>query len=142
MNMPGYHENNPLRFACTGCGACCIGRKDDYVLVNRGEADAIQLFLGLSRDWFRRRYLTKLDHGEYGINLGPDGRCPFLNADDMCSIYTIRPRQCRSYPFWPEIVNNATSWSTEARRCEGIDRGHIVSRQKIHAMLALDDCLD
>lgn len=112
-----------LRFECTGCGRCCFGGDDDYVLVNTGEAEAIRRHLGLSRSWFRRRYLVRLeDDVRYGIALRA-GRCVFLGADLRCSIYSVRPVQCRTYPFWPELVESARAWRREAKRCEGIGRG-------------------
>jgi Fe-S-cluster containining protein len=27
-------------------------------------------------------------------------KCPFLNGDNKCSIYDIRPRSCVSFPLW------------------------------------------
>lgn len=37
-----------------------------------------------------------------------------------CSIYSVRPAQCRTYPFWPEIVQSPHHWAAESARCEGI----------------------
>lgn len=133
--MSFYRRAN-LRFECTGCGACCTGAADHEVALTSPERDAIQAFLGLSRSWFRRRYLVRDRDGRTGIRLGRDGRCPFLGTDNRCAIYRVRPRQCRTYPWWPELVESRTAWNAEARRCEGMNRGAVVPLARIERTLA------
>jgi uncharacterized protein len=58
-----------------------------------------------------------------GIRIDADGRCSLLGRDMRCRVYAQRPRQCRTYPFWPEVVGSRAAWQREARRCEGIGRG-------------------
>ncbi len=131
-----YYRHAQLRFECTGCGACCTGGADHYVEVNAAERDAIRAFLGLSPAWFRRRYLLQAAAGLTGIRLGRDGRCPFLGGDNRCRVYPVRPRQCRTYPWWPELVEQRSGWQTEAKRCEGMNRGTVVPLAKIERMLS------
>ena len=45
--------------------------------------------------------------------------CVFLR-DNRCSIYPVRPKQCRTFPWWPEVVESKEAWEDTARRCEGI----------------------
>ena len=48
-------------------------------------------------------------------------RCIFLDSEDLCSIHTQRPRQCSTYPWWPDLMESA-AWDTEAERiCEGMN---------------------
>ena len=47
--------------------------------------------------------------------------CIFLNGK-MCSIYEHRPQQCRTFPWWPDVVRSKTSWENEKERCEGTIR--------------------
>ena len=28
-------------------------------------------------------------------------RCVFLGEDNLCTVHTVRPLQCATYPFWP-----------------------------------------
>lgn len=128
-----YDRGRTLRFRCTGCGACCTGNAEDYVAVTASEQERIRRFLGLSSGWFRRRYLVPLDGEDKGLASAADGRCVFLDAANRCRIYPARPVQCRSYPFWPEIVGSAASWRAEARRCEGIGQGAAVPLRRIEA---------
>lgn len=130
-----YHHVTALRFECTGCGKCCLGNEDNYVRLSAAEAERIRLHLGLSKDWFRRRYLVRLEPGlGRGLALR-DGRCVFLGEDLRCSIYPVRPTQCRTYPFWPEVLRSRGAWKAEAKRCEGIDRGNTIEVRLVDRQL-------
>jgi len=135
-----YYRRARLRFECTGCGACCTGGHGHFVETSTREREAIRIHLGLSRHWFRRRYLTRVDEEILGIRLNPDGRCPFLGRDNRCRVYAVRPRQCRTYPWWPELIENGKDWQDEARRCEGMNRGHVVPLSHIERALARERC--
>jgi len=130
-----FYRRAGLRFECTGCGACCTGAADHEVALTPAERDTIRAFLGLSRAWFRRRYLVRDRDGRDGIRLGRDGRCPFLGNDNRCGIYRVRPRQCRTYPWWPELLESRAAWNAEARRCEGMNRGAVVPLARIERSL-------
>jgi Fe-S-cluster containining protein len=130
------HEQTRLRFACSGCGACCSGGPDYHVYLDPREAERIRRHLGLSGAWFRRRYLRRTSEGELILSHGGADRCVFLRPDNRCGIYPVRPLQCRTYPFWPEIMRSRAAWRREALRCEGIDRVAVVPLAKIRAALA------
>lgn len=133
--MP-FYEKDPLRFRCTGCGHCCTGGPQYYVYLDEREAEAIRRYLGLTTQWFKHRYLRRDPDGALVINNGGGGRCAFLSAENACRIYSVRPLQCRSYPFWPETLRSRGTWHSEASRCEGIGRGDTVPLARIRALLA------
>lgn len=133
--MEPYFRRQPLRFECTECGACCTGGGDRHVYLADGEARAICDFLGLSWGWFQRRYLARTPQGERVLRIGEQGDCVFLQENRRCGIYGARPVQCRSYPFWPELVSSKRAWHREQSRCEGIDRGRVVPLEVIEAAL-------
>jgi Fe-S-cluster containining protein len=132
-----FFERYPLRFSCTQCGKCCMTGGDYHVFLTASEAQKICSHLQLSRGWFRRRYLRRLEAGELVLASGKGDRCIFLSAEGRCRVYPVRPLQCRTYPFWPELAGNARAWSSEMRRCEGINQGEVVPiatiRQKVKA---------
>ena len=132
-----YHEKTPLRFHCTGCGQCCSGDPDYYVFLTQRESEGIRRHMGLTTDWFKRRYLRRTPEGDLVINNQGGGRCVFLNKDNRCRVYADRPLQCRTYPFWPEVMKSRSMWRGEARRCEGIDQGQVVPVSRIRALLAM-----
>ena len=137
--MQSFYLQQPLRFSCTRCGKCCTTAGEYYVYLNEAESERIREYLQLSRGWFRRRYMRRLEDGERVLVSAADARCIFLNADGSCRVYPVRPLQCRTYPFWPELVNTATTWQRESRRCEGINRGQVVSRGKVER--SVQSCL-
>ena len=130
-----YYKKAALKFSCAGCGACCHGRKDAYILRKENEAKKIRAFLKLSSAWFRRRYLVRLDNMQsqntLGIRIDNNGKCVFLDDKKKCRICSVRPVQCKTYPFWPELVQTRNAWMTESERCEGIGRGQRVEVQVI-----------
>ncbi len=118
------------KFNCTGCGNCCTGNPGThYIELTTGEAEKIRRLLNISRPWFDRRYLVRLDGQARGIRIGEDRRCVFLDKKKACRIYQSRPQQCRSYPFWPEILCSRSAWQNESRRCEGIGQGNLIAKK-------------
>ncbi len=128
-------ESKPLHFECTQCGRCCSGGGDYHVFLRDTEAEQIRAVLDLSLAWFRRRYLRRLDSGELTVRLRADGRCSFLDRQGRCRVYDARPMQCRTYPFWPEVMRNPQTWQAEAARCEGIGRGAELPLEQVRAAL-------
>jgi Fe-S-cluster containining protein len=63
--------------------------------------------------------------------------CIFFNERKQCEIYEVRPVQCRSYPFWEQLVQDEASWKAESLQCPGIGKGRIHSRQEIEHWLHL-----
>lgn len=67
-----------------------------------------------------RRYTKQIGQR---ISLLEDSKnfdCVFFK-DRKCSVYTARPGQCRSYPFWPAVLSSEEAWNHEAKYCEGIN---------------------
>jgi len=121
-----------LSFACTGCGECCTG-KPGYVWVNDAEITRIAEYVGMSRSDFRKRYL-KLTFGGYSIVEKSNYDCAFLDKP-RCLIYEVRPRQCRTWPFWTENVRSREDWEEEAVNCPGMNRGKKYSVEEINRIL-------
>lgn len=115
-----------LRFECTQCGACCHGDEEHYIAIREQDIERMREHLDISLGWLKRRYIEHLTGNYYSVRIGDDGRCVFLNPQGHCRIYPVRPVQCQTYPYWPEILSDTQQWYAEAKRCEGIDRGNIV----------------
>lgn len=128
------HLPTNLRFHCTGCGKCCTGGGSYVVEVSRVEQRRIQRHLGISWPWFRRRYVFRFDEETESLPM-LKGRCEFLDDNMHCRIYQVRPLQCRTYPFWPELMN-PKAWRAERKRCEGIGQGEVVPLARVRAELA------
>ncbi|HHH36724.1 MAG TPA: YkgJ family cysteine cluster protein [Gammaproteobacteria bacterium] len=134
-----FYRRHPLRFECTACGACCRGGGDLHVFLAEEEARRICAHLALGWRWFRRRYLARHPEGDLILRMQESGDCVFLDDAGRCRVYSVRPVQCATYPFWREVVSTTKGWRREARRCEGIGRGAVIPLAVIEARLALSD---
>jgi uncharacterized protein len=115
---PWYNEG--LRFKCTECGQCCTGAPG-YVWVSEKEIAAMAEHLQITPDAFSRQYLRYVD-GRYSLLENRHSYdCIFLKGK-RCQIYSARPKQCRTYPWWPDQLESEKSWAEEAKWCEGINQ--------------------
>jgi Fe-S-cluster containining protein len=55
-----------------------------------------------------------------------------------CSVYEARPLQCRTFPFWPSMLESSQSWaaSSAAMSCPGMGKGTLHPMEEIEAILA------
>lgn len=116
-NMNWYKEG--LRFECTGCGQCCTGAPG-YVWLSAQEIDAMATHLNISKEEFMRRYTRSIFGRHSLIEDKKNFDCIFLK-DKKCEVYSVRPKQCRTFPWWKENLASKASWKEVAERCEGID---------------------
>eukprot|EP00128_Syssomonas_multiformis_P003908 Colp12_sorted_trinity150504_noHs@632 len=113
-----------LNFKCTACGKCCTTSGKAEVYVNVAQALKIAEELDLEPAEFASSYLIKnsTDQKTRFKLRKKEGACTFLDRNtNKCTIYNSRPTQCRTYPFWPDIVKNESTWNSEAAVCEGIN---------------------
>jgi len=112
-----------VQFECTGCGACC--KDKGYVIVGPEEAKIVASFLGIGFEEFCDEFLVEVifDNRSYqSFTEFDDEGCPFLD-DDKCKIYSVRPTQCKSFPFWTEYLETEEGWQEAKNRCDGIGCG-------------------
>ena len=130
-----------LSFSCTQCGNCCSG-PPGYVWFNDDEARAMADDVGLSEDEFRKRYARRFGKRWSLAEVKRDGKydCVFLKRDEngkaLCSVYRSRPQQCRTWPFWPELLESEKAWKKASQRCPGMDRGKFFPVEQIRLVLA------
>ncbi len=98
--------------------------------------------LDVTAEHFKRYYLTRLVDGGYGITIKDSGACSLLDKDGKCRAYAARPVQCRTYPYWPEILVNKSAWKNESKKCEGIELGDVIDNEYIEKQLALSIAAD
>ena len=86
------HEDVFAEIDCLHCANCC---KTTPALVSNEDINRISKHLQISSKDFIIKYVTKDDDGDTILNKIP---CTFLNADNKCSIYEVRPFACKDYP--------------------------------------------
>jgi len=127
-------------FECTACSFCCSGAPG-YVWLSREDLDRLLTYLELEQAAFIQNYCRWIKTGEgkaLSLQEKKSGEatydCIFLKHG-KCSVYPARPLQCRTYPFWSEIVTTKKGWEEESHSCPGIGRGSSVPRKQIEDYL-------
>jgi Fe-S-cluster containining protein len=124
-----------LRFQCQGSGKCCTSHGEyGFVFLTKDDRKRIATQLGLNLATFTRKYCQRTN-GFFHLKEDPQNTdCMFLK-EKRCSIYEARPIQCRTWPFWPEVMN-AKTWKKEVVTfCPGVGKGPVVSPEFIEKTL-------
>jgi len=127
MGEPWYRDG--LRFRCTRCGACCTG-EPGFVWVGDAELEAIAAFRGEPVEQVRALY-TKAARRGLSLREKLNGDCVFYDRERGCTIYPVRPPQCRTWPFWESNVATPEDWERTCAVCPGSGRGDLIPAEEI-----------
>ena len=119
-----------LGFECLECGHCCSGPEEGYVWVTKKEIAAIAKNLRMSEQSFIARYVRQIVRRFSLIERSDSKDCVFL-TNEGCRIYSVRHKQCRTWPFWTSNIDTPEDWSLAAQRCPGINRGSLYLSEEI-----------
>ena len=121
-----------LRFSCSQCGDCCTGAPG-YVWVTQDEIAAIAARLQLSIPEFEEKFVRKVGIRKTLIDVAArNWDCVFLDEKSRrCTIYEVRPRQCRTWPFWESNVKTPEAWAHTCEVCPGSGKGTLRSAEEI-----------
>jgi uncharacterized protein len=127
---PWYHEG--LRFKCTQCGNCCTGAPG-YVWVNQEEIAQLAAVVGEDVERFEKLYARKVGIRKSLVEF-PNGDCVFFDGETRrCTVYSARPRQCRTWPFWDSNLRSEADWEETCRVCPGSGHGKLHQIEQIEA---------
>ena len=139
MISPWWREG--LFFTCLACGRCCRG-EPGAIFVTPEEEQALAAFHSIELEEFRRRFET----GRWGspsLREKERGECVFFSSpENRCSVYPLRPLQCRLFPFWPSILESPEEWEKTASECPGMNGGEWHSPEEIAELLSRNPFLD
>ena len=62
-----------------------------------------------------------------------NGDCVFYDRDSGCTVYSVRPRQCRTWPFWESNIASPEAWQRTCQVCPGSGKGELISAEEILA---------
>ena len=129
--QPWYKDG--LRFECTQCGNCCTGAPG-YVWVNEDEIKALAEAKGEPDiERFKELYTHRVGSRRSLIEFS-NGDCVFFDGEARkCTVYTGRPRQCRTWPFWNSNLESADDWAQTCEVCPGSGQGKLYSIEHIES---------
>jgi Fe-S-cluster containining protein len=127
MENPWYHEG--LRFRCTQCGHCCTGAPG-FVWVSDQELDALAEFHGTPREQVEKLY-TRWLGSRRSLREKANGDCIFYDKTAGCTVYPVRPRQCRTWPFWESNMRTPEDWKETCQVCPGSGQGDLIPAEEI-----------
>ena len=125
--LPWYADG--LRFQCTRCGKCCTG-EPGFVWVSDDELVQIAQFRGDPVSEFEAVY-TRRAKGRRTLRERANGDCVFWDRARGCTIYAVRPAQCRTWPFWESNVKTPDDWQRTTEVCPGSGTGDLIPVEEI-----------
>lgn len=96
--LPALHEAAFEKIDCLQCAACCKNYSPRF---KTPDVKRISKHLGMKESLFIETYLNVDNEGDFVVKKSP---CPFLGADNACSIYEVRPSDCARFPYTDEDV--------------------------------------
>ncbi len=86
------HEEVFEEIDCLDCANCC--KTTSPIFLDK-DIERLASHFRVRPAEFIQQYLFLDKEGHYVLQTAP---CPFLGADNYCSVYENRPRACREYP--------------------------------------------
>ena len=90
--MQDLHEAEFEKIDCLKCANCC---KTTGPLFTDKDIIRIAKHFRMKPQQFTEQFLQLDEENDYVLKSGP---CTFLDADNYCSIYEVRPKACREFP--------------------------------------------
>jgi Fe-S-cluster containining protein len=96
--LPALHTAAFEKIDCLQCANCCKTYSPRF---KTPDIKRISRLLKMRESDFIDTYLRVDEDGDFVVKSTP---CPFLGADNFCSIYEDRPSDCRRFPYTDEDV--------------------------------------
>jgi Fe-S-cluster containining protein len=96
--LPELHEEAFKQINCLDCAGCC---KQYSPRFKTPDIKRIARFLQIKEGVFIETFLRLDEEGDYVTQQAP---CPFLQEDNTCRIYDVRPSDCSRFPYTDEDV--------------------------------------
>ncbi|NQU48088.1 MAG: YkgJ family cysteine cluster protein [Planctomycetes bacterium] len=107
-------------FRCQRSGNCCrvgTGR----VWLTSAEMIGIARALRMELESFVQSHVVQVGD-RYSLMEAADGACLLLNGAAECTVYEVRPQQCRDFPKWEHFDGDEAAWARATGYCPGIQR--------------------
>ncbi len=131
-----FYENG-LHFSCQRCSSCC--RHDPgFVFLSEKDVNVLVDVLKMGYNEFIKVYCRWVSYGDglekLSLKEQSNYDCIFWK-NGGCTVYTGRPLQCRTFPFWHSVVRSEAAWNGTGESCPGMGRGTFHSKDDIESRL-------
>jgi Fe-S-cluster containining protein len=125
-----------LCFSCTRCSVCCRF-EPGYVFLSKTDVDILASFLSMDYNGFVAVYCRWINgyEGTVRLSLKEKANYDCIFWKKGCTVYSGRPKQCRTFPFWADILSSREAWDNAALSCPGIGKGKRYDRSYIESRL-------
>lgn len=96
--LPVLHQEVFSKIDCLDCANCC---KNFSPRFKGPDIKRISKHFRMKESDFVQQYLQVDEDEDHVLQSKP---CPFLDDDNYCQIYDVRPRDCARYPYTDEDV--------------------------------------
>ena len=149
--MPDMDKKLPfyaggLRFSCKRCSQCCR-HESGFVFLSENDVIRMAGAMKIGCEEFTLIYCRWVPQVNCVAQLSLKEksnmdcilwtRSAGTGGEGGCSVYESRPLQCRSFPFWPSMLNSVDSWKAAAKDCPGMGRGDLHSSNAILEWIAM-----
>ena len=92
ITVKDFHEEVFRHINCLDCANCC---KSISPMITDKDIERMAKFLRVRPSVLTEKYLHLDEDRDYVFNSSP---CPFLDSDNYCKVYDVRPKACSEYP--------------------------------------------
>jgi Fe-S-cluster containining protein len=109
------------------------------VFISDNDLEKLIVQLKMDRNAFIKKYCrwVKDVNGKEVLSLREKSNKDCILWDSICTVYSARPLQCSSFPFWESIVSSAQAWSIAASGCPGMNYGEMHPQKAIEEYLEM-----
>lgn len=79
----------------------------------------------LTSEAFEAKYLFRTKNLRR-LRIPRNVQCVFLSPEG-CRIHSVKPLQCSTFPYWPELLDNPMEWEKTKEWCPGMSHGPLVN---------------
>ena len=148
-NATPLTNRQPIKFKCTACGACCKNVRDSIVLepldafrivrekMKNGCTDSADDILWEIADL---KELSRCFNVFVLRTVNDSGICGLLE-NNRCTMYAVRPRTCRLYPFTaePNPVERRIKWYLCTEQAHHFGSGTVTAREWQRRNMSYED---
>jgi Fe-S-cluster containining protein len=129
---------NGLQFSCKRCSSCCR-LESGFVYLSENDLSRLANELKMEYTPFITTWCrwVSFDRESERLALKEKSNFDCIFWNQQCTVYRARPLQCRTFPFWDNVVCSPSAWETAASGCPGLNNGERHTGEEIGEFLRM-----